>query len=50
MWDPTEISWTDYLRILIFDLQMDSDHYKFRSDISGYVDKDAEQFIDTTFK
>lgn len=50
MWDPTEISWTDYLRILIFDLLMDSNQYKFKSDISGYVDKDAEQFIDTTFR
>ena len=50
MWAPTEISWTDYLRILIFDLLMDSDQYNQKLDISGYVDKDAEQFIDTTFK
>lgn len=50
MWDPTEISWTDYLRILIFDLLMNSNQYQFKPDISGYVDKDAEQFIDTTFR
>lgn len=50
LWDYDEISWTDYLRITIFDLLMNDPIYSSKLDISGYVDKDAEYFIDTTFK
>lgn len=49
MWDPNEISWTDYLRILIFNILIDSDKQGLKLDISGYVDRDAEYFIDTNF-
>ena len=43
-YDPTEVAWSDYLRILIFDLYI-SNSKSSNLDISGYVDRDTEQFI-----
>lgn len=43
-YDPTEVAWSDYLRILIFDMYMNNSK-STNLDISGYVDKDTEQYI-----
>lgn len=45
-YDPTEVAWSDYLRILIFDMYMNNSK-SANLDISGYVDKETEQYINT---
>lgn len=45
-YDQSEVAWSDYLRVLIFDLFLNNSK-SMKLDISGYVDKDAEAYLDT---
>lgn len=45
-YDTNSVAWSDYLRITIFDLLMSS-YKQTQQDLSGYVDKDAETYLNT---